>query len=62
MDALFLCITLLPIAAGVVLYILTEPLSEGITVSGARIFFTIPMPLQDLPITESQVNSWLDRL
>ena len=59
MDALFLCITLLPIAAGVVLYILTEPLSEGITVSGARIFFTIPMPLQDLPITESQVNSWL---
>lgn len=59
MDALFLCITLLPIVAGVVLYILTEPLSEGITVSGARIFFTIPMPLQDLPITESQVNSWL---
>ena len=59
MDALFLCITLLPIAAGVVLYILTEPLSEGITVSGARIFFTIPMPLQDLPITESQINSWL---
>ncbi len=59
MDALFLGMVILPIAAGVVLYILTEPLSEGITVSGARIFFTIPMPIQDLPITESQINSWL---
>ena len=37
----------------------TTPATEGISISGARIFFTIPMPLQDLPITEAQINSWL---
>ena len=47
----------LPIAFGIVLNVLTEPVSEGITITGARIFFTIPMPLQDFPVTESQVNS-----
>ena len=31
---------------------------SGITVTGAIIYFTIPMPIMDLPITESQVNSW----
>ena len=28
-------------------------------ISGAAVFFTIPLPVQDMPITESQVNSWL---
>ena len=37
---------------------LTTPASEGISITGARVFFTIPMPLQELPITESQINSW----
>ncbi len=46
-----------PVAFGIVLNALTKPVSDGITVTGARIFFTIPMPLQDLPISESQVNS-----
>lgn len=58
-DALLLCLMILPIVTGIVLCALTKPPAEGITVSGARVFFTIPMPLQDLPITESQVNSWL---
>ncbi|MBR4973742.1 MAG: F0F1 ATP synthase subunit A [Clostridia bacterium] len=49
----------LPLAAGVVLNLLTKPASEGISISGARIFFTIPMPIQDFPITESQINSAL---
>ncbi|MBR3342453.1 MAG: F0F1 ATP synthase subunit A [Clostridiales bacterium] len=35
------------------------PASQGIDIAGAHIFFTIKMPVQDLPITESQVNSWL---
>ena len=35
------------------------PPSEDIEIAGARIYFTISMPLQELPITESQVNSWL---
>ena len=56
-DIIYLCIMILPIIAGIVLKVLTKPLSEGISVSGAQIFFTIPMPLQNLPITESQTNS-----
>lgn len=56
-DALLIVLTVLPIVLGIVLKVLTTPVSEGIEISGARIFFTIPMPLQDLPITESQVNS-----
>lgn len=49
----------LPLLAGMVLNLLTKPASEGISISGARIFFTIPMPIQDFPVTESQVNSLL---
>ncbi len=48
---------IIPILCGIVLQILTKPASEGITITGARIFFTIPMPIQDFPITESQINS-----
>lgn len=58
-DILLILMMVLPIAAAIVLKVLTTPASDGITVTGARIFFTIPMPLQDLPITESQINSWL---
>ncbi|MBP3937708.1 MAG: F0F1 ATP synthase subunit A [Clostridia bacterium] len=49
----------LPIVAGIVLNVLTKPVSEGVSITGARIFFTIPMPLQDLPVTEAQINSAL---
>ncbi|RHO50921.1 F0F1 ATP synthase subunit A [Clostridium sp. AM09-51] len=49
---------ILPLAACIVLKILFSPATEGITVTGAIIYFTIPMPIMDLPITESQVNSW----
>jgi F-type H+-transporting ATPase subunit a len=42
-----------------VLKILTTPQSEGIAISGAKIFFTIKLPIQNLPITESQIHSWL---
>jgi len=59
LDAVYIIMMILPLAAGIVLQVLTKPMSEGITLSGARIFFTIPMPLQDLPITESQINSWI---
>ena len=58
-DALLLILTLLPFLCGILLYVLFEPSSEGIEITGARIYFTINMPLQNLPITESQVNSWL---
>jgi F-type H+-transporting ATPase subunit a len=49
----------LPIVAGIVLKVLTTPASDGVAITGARIFFSIPMPLQDLLITESQINSFL---
>ena len=58
-DCLYILMMVLPVLAGIVLKVLTTPLSAGINITGARIFFTVPMPLQNLPITESQINSWL---
>ena len=57
-DILLIAMMIAPIVFMIVLKVLTTPVSEGISISGARIYFTIPMPIQDLPITESQVNSW----
>lgn len=56
-DALYIAMMIIPIVCGIVLQVLTKPASEGITITGARIFFTIPMPIQSFPITESQINS-----
>lgn len=58
-DILLILMMVLPILACIVLKVLTTPLSDGISISGARIYFTIPMPFQDLPITEAQINSWM---
>ena len=49
----------MPLVLGMVLKVLFEPEKSGISISGALIYFTIPMPIQNLPITESQVNSAL---
>lgn len=58
-DTLCLALFILPFLAGITLKILLSPPAEGIVITGAQIYFTIPMPLQPLPITEAQVNSWL---
>ncbi len=58
-DALLIILSVVPFAAAIALRIITNPESEGVRIAGANIFFTVPMPLQDMPITESQVNSWL---
>lgn len=58
-DILLILLMVVPLAAGMLLKVLTEPASEGLTIAGARIFFTVPMPLQNMPITESQINTWL---
>ena len=58
MSIVFLILSILSLAAAVVIKILFVPASEGISITGAHIFFTIKMPLQDLPVTEAQVNSW----
>ncbi len=59
LDIFYLAMTVLPIACGIVLKILTASPTEGIEITGARIFLVIPMPIQDLPITEAQINSAL---
>ena len=58
-DALLIVLSIVPFAAAIALRIITNPESEGVRIAGANIFFTVPMPLQNMPITESQVNSWL---
>ena len=56
-DAIYVAMMIIPIVFGIVLQVLTKPASEGITITGARVFFEIPMPIQSFPITESQINS-----
>lgn len=57
-DILYIIMMILPIVSCIVLKILTAPVMEGISISGARIFFTVPMPVQNFPVTESQIHSW----
>ena len=60
-DFLLLLLIILPLVAAMALKVCTTPdapLSAGVQISGAQIYFTIPMPLQDLPITSAQINSW----
>jgi len=48
----------LPFVAGMTLKVLTAPASEGISITGANIYFAFEeMPLMPLYITEAQVNS-----
>ena len=56
-DALYIALMILPFLACMVIKVLFTPVSEGISITGARVYFTIDMPLQSLPITESQLNS-----
>ena len=56
-DIFYLTMAALPIVACMVLKVLTNPASEGVSISGPLIYFTIPMPVQPLNVTESQVNS-----
>ena len=56
-DAFYIAMMIIPFIVGIVLKVLTKPAAEGISITGAGIYFTIPMPLQDFPVTESQVNS-----
>lgn len=60
-DVLLILLIVLPLAGAMALKVLTAPeapLSEGVQISGAQIYFTIPLPIQDLPITAAQINSW----
>ena len=58
-DVLYLLITVLPLVAGMVIKVLTTPKIDGVQIAGAQKYFCIKMPLQDMWITASQINSWL---
>lgn len=58
MSLVFLILSLLSMAAAVAVKVMFVPASEGINITGAHVFFTLKTPIQDLPITEAQVNSW----
>lgn len=58
-DACYLFLTVAPLVFGMMLKILLSPPSEGISITGAQIYFTVPLPFQPWPVTEAQVNSWL---
>lgn len=60
-DALLVLLIILPLVLALALKICTTPdapLEDGVVISGAQVYFTIPMPLQEWPITAAQVNSW----
>ncbi len=56
-DILYIAMMIVPICFGIALKVLTTPASDGISIAGAKIYLTLSMPVQNLPITESQVNS-----
>lgn len=58
-DILLIICMILPIVFGILLKVLCTPVSEDIEITGALVFFTLKMPFSELPITESQINSWL---
>lgn len=58
-DLLYVLMMILPVATAIIIKVLTNPSSDGIDIAGADIYFTLQLPIQNLPITESQVNSAL---
>lgn len=58
-DMLYILMMIIPVVAGIIIKIITRPVSEGVSIAGAQIYFTVPMPIQDLIISESQINSLL---
>ena len=57
-DIAYLAMVFVPFLVAIALKVMFKPAEEGISITGALIYFTVRMPLQDMPITESQVNSW----
>lgn len=58
MDIFLLLLTILPILIAIFLKVIFTPASDGINITGALVFFSVKFPIQDLIISESQVNSW----
>lgn len=58
-DAVYLFLLAAGPAFAIVLKVLFTPASDDINISGALVFFTVKLPLWNLPISETQVNSWV---
>ena len=56
LDIVYIAMMILPIVAALALKVITTPPSDGVSITGAQIYFTIPMPIQNLPINKSQVS------
>lgn len=56
-DIFYVVMMILPVCFGIAVKILTTPDSDGISISGARVFFIFNMPIWNMPVTESQLNS-----
>ena len=59
LDLFYISLMILPVLVGIIIKVVTTPPSEGIQITGARIFCKIPFVIQDIIITEAQINSWL---
>ena len=60
-DILLILLIVLPLAGAVVLKTVTAPVTpmeKGVQIGGAQVYFTIPLPIQELPISAAQINSW----
>jgi len=57
-DYALIAMMVLPIVACIVLKVLFSPPTEGVSITGALVFWQMDAPLSPLIISESQVNSW----
>ena len=58
-DILYIVMMIAPIATAMVLKVLFTPPSEGVSITGPLIYCKIPFIIQDIIITDAQINSWL---
>ena len=58
-DILYIVMMIAPIVVAIILKVLFTPGSDGVNITGALIYCKIPFVLQDIIITEAQINSWL---
>lgn len=56
-DILLILLMILPILFAILIKVLTNPMSYGIKITGAYIYFTFDLPFANLVVTEAQVNS-----
>ena len=58
-DILYIVMMIAPIVVAITLKVLFTPSSDGVSITGPLVYARIPFVLQDIVITESQINSWL---